>query len=96
MVYDEIVIRRTGPGLPTLSLVDLPGIRAMEDGDLMRKTQELVDYYINEEEACRQYPRREAEAASATRQGKRRARQMRGRGASGSSQSPSSFPASTL
>ena len=60
MVYDEIVIRRTGPGLPTLSLVELPGFRAMEDGDLRR--HELVDYYINEEEACRQYPRREAEA----------------------------------
>ena len=64
MVDDEIVIRRTGSGLPTLTLVDLPGICTEEVGDLMRKTQELVDYHINEEKARKQYPPREAEARS--------------------------------
>ena len=59
IVFDEIVIKRTGPGLPTLSFIDLPGIRALEEGDLRRKTQELVDYYINVVEARKQYPIRE-------------------------------------
>ena len=58
ITFDEIVIKRTGPGLPTLSFIDLPGIRALDDGDLRRKTQDLVDYYINVDEARRQYDQR--------------------------------------
>ena len=92
IVSTEIIIKRAGPGLPTLSFVDLPGIRAVPE-DLREKTESLVDYYINANEARKQHASREAEARLLHERGEeQRAADAKARGAEFKPLPPFDFP----
>jgi hypothetical protein len=44
-VKDEIVIKRSAPGIPTLSFIDLPGIRSHPES-LRVASESIVESYI--------------------------------------------------